>query len=77
MLRFTVVLNPEENGYVVSVPALPGCTTEGSSREEALRNVQDAMRLYVEDLVSDGEPVPEDVIPEVLRLDVEVPVGRI
>lgn len=77
MLSFTVVLNSEEDGYVVSVPALPGCTTEGSSREEALRNVQDAIRLYVEDLISDGEAVPEDVIPELLRLDVEAPAARI
>lgn len=73
MRSFTVVLNPEEGGYVASVPALPGCTTEGSSREEALHNLRDAIRLYMEDLLADGETVPEDVVPELLPLDVEVP----
>jgi predicted RNase H-like HicB family nuclease len=45
------------------VPALPGCHSLGDSREAALTNVQDAIRLYVEDLEANGEPVPEESPP--------------
>jgi antitoxin HicB len=51
-------------GYVVLVPALQGCATQGATMAEALHNAEEAAGLYVEDLVADGEPIPEDV-PEV------------
>lgn len=50
MLSFNVVLHEEEDGgYSVSVPALPGCFTQGDTFEEAMRNVQEAIELYLED----------------------------
>jgi predicted RNase H-like HicB family nuclease len=60
--RCTVLLasDPEEGGYVVSVPALPGCLTEGDTVEEALVNAQDLIRLYIQDLEAHGEHVPEE-----------------
>jgi predicted RNase H-like HicB family nuclease len=60
--RYTVVLapDPDEGGYVVSVPALPGCVTEGDTVEEALENAKDLVRLYIEDLEAHGEPVPQE-----------------
>jgi predicted RNase H-like HicB family nuclease len=58
-LTYTVVLEPaEEGGYFVSVPALPGCFTQGESEEEALAMAEDVIRLWVESLAADGEPVP-------------------
>ncbi|HEY2738427.1 MAG TPA: type II toxin-antitoxin system HicB family antitoxin [Thermoanaerobaculia bacterium] len=46
-----IVLEPsEEGGYTVVVPALPGCLSEGESREEALANVQEAIDLYLESI---------------------------
>lgn len=43
------VLEPaEEGGYTVYVPALPGCISEGDSREEALKNIREAIALYLE-----------------------------
>lgn len=71
--RYTVVLTPdsEEGGYVVSVPALPGCVTEGDTVEEALANAQDLIRLFIEDLEAHGEPVPEETQqPELAVLEV-------
>lgn len=45
---FTVVFEPaEEGGYVAHVPALPGCTTEGDTFEEAQRNAHEAIEAYV------------------------------
>jgi predicted RNase H-like HicB family nuclease len=49
-----------EGGYVASVPALPGCHTQGDTLEEAERNIKEAIALYLESLVADGEPIPEE-----------------
>ena len=58
----TVVFEPaEEGGYVVTVPALPGCVTEGDTLEEARRMAQDVIVGYLECLVEDGEEIPEEV----------------
>ena len=54
-MRFIVVLEPaEEGGYTVYVPSLPGCTSEGETREEALKNIKEAIELYL-------EPEDEDI----------------
>ena len=56
-----VVLQPsDEGGYTVIVPALPGCVSEGDSREEAIANIQEAIRLYLEP-VDDDERFGDDV----------------
>jgi predicted RNase H-like HicB family nuclease len=48
-MKFKVVLEPaEEGGYVVYVPSLPGCISEGNTREEALANIKEAIELYLE-----------------------------
>ena len=48
-MKLKVVLEPsEEGGYTVSVPSLPGCISEGDTREEALTNIREAIELYLE-----------------------------
>ena len=69
-MKFTVILEPQKDGgFTVSVPALPGCISEGGDREEALKNIKEAIELYLEVLKEDGKPIPQDVGEEVL-LDV-------
>ena len=60
-----VILIPdlESGGFTVTVPSLPGCISEGDTEEEALANIRDAIDLYIEDMIADGEDVPEDVAP--------------
>lgn len=62
--QYTIILHPdpdpEEGGYTVTVPALPGCITQGETLEEAIAMAKDVIRLYVESLIADGEPVPEE-----------------
>ncbi|MGH8508707.1 MAG: type II toxin-antitoxin system HicB family antitoxin [Gammaproteobacteria bacterium] len=59
MARFLVYLEPaEEGGYIVSAPALPGCVTQGETKEEALAMVQDAIRGYMLSLSKHGESLP-------------------
>lgn len=60
-MKYTVVLEREsDGGFVVSVPVLPGCISQGNSREEALANIREAVELYVEDCRLSGDPVPEE-----------------
>lgn len=48
-MKLRVVLEPsEEGGYTVSVPSLPGCISEGDTKEEALENIREAIDLYLE-----------------------------
>ena len=62
-LKFRVVLEPsEEGGFTAVVPGLPGCISEGDTREEALTNVREAITLYL-------EPVEDDTV---FRPDVEL-----
>lgn len=73
MRRYTAVLTPEpdEGGYSVAVPALPGCYTQGDTLEEALENARDAIRLYIDDLEAEGEPIPvESAPPELAAVEV-------
>ena len=67
-MRLKVVLEPsEDGGFTVHVPSLPGCISEGQTREEALRNIKEAIQLYL-------EPAEEDLIlsENTLVLEVEV-----
>jgi predicted RNase H-like HicB family nuclease len=60
-MRQVILIPDETGGYVVEVPSLPGCRSEGDTKEEALTNIQDAIQLYIEDLIEHGEPVPDDI----------------
>ncbi|MFO7774606.1 MAG: type II toxin-antitoxin system HicB family antitoxin [Candidatus Hydrogenedentota bacterium] len=73
-LTYTIVLEPaEEGGYNVSVPALPGCFTQGDTYEEALAMAEDAITLWLETLAADGQPIPqEESEPEVRLARVQV-----
>jgi predicted RNase H-like HicB family nuclease len=60
-MRYTVVLEQEDDGgFSASVPALPGCHSQGDTRGEAMANIRDAIELYVEALRDAGEPEPEE-----------------
>jgi predicted RNase H-like HicB family nuclease len=55
-MRFKIVLDPsDEGGYTVYVPSLPGCISEGETMEEALANIREAIKLYL-------EPVEDDLV---------------
>src|SRR5258708_40323391 len=62
-MRYTLILEQEpDGGYVAIVPALPGCITQGDTRDEVLKNIREAADLYIEDCIVSGDPVPaEDV----------------
>jgi predicted RNase H-like HicB family nuclease len=58
---YTVILQAEpDGGFVAAVPALPGCVSQGDSRDEALRNIREAIEVYIEDCLEAGDPVPTE-----------------
>jgi predicted RNase H-like HicB family nuclease len=62
-----VILYPGEDGYwVVVCPSLPGCISQGKTKEEAIANIKEAIELYIEDLIESGEAVPEDKLERIL-----------
>lgn len=67
-MNLRVILEPsDEGGYTAIVPALPGCISEGDTREEALRNIREAVELYL-------EPVDDDAVfsPNAEQLEIAV-----
>jgi len=63
MVSYKVILerNDEEGYYTATVPALPGCVTQGQTKEETLERVKEAIQGYLESLQKDGIPTPRDV----------------
>ena len=58
-----VILYPGEDGYMIAeVPSLPGCVSQGKTRDEALANIQEAIALHIEVLQERGEPLPDDQV---------------
>ena len=56
-----VILYPGENGYwVVECPSLPGCISQGETREAAIANIKEAIEVYIAALEEDGLAVPEE-----------------
>jgi predicted RNase H-like HicB family nuclease len=69
-VRFTVVLEQEpDGGYVASVPALPGCVSQGDTRAESLSNSREAIELYLDDCRANGDPIPTEAGKEFIDVD--------
>ena len=76
MLKYTIILVPEEeSGYSVEVPALPGCYTQGDTKEEAIAMAKEAIELYLESCNAHGEPIPEESDVVSLIVEVKEPVA--
>ena len=65
-MRYKVALHPSDEGYSVTVPGLPGCCSQGADEQEALANIADAIREYLE--------VAADLAEEAESREVEVAV---
>jgi predicted RNase H-like HicB family nuclease len=59
-MKLKIILEPsEEGGYTAIVPSLPGCISEGDTKEEALKNIREAIELYLES-IEDDEVFPQN-----------------
>lgn len=66
--NFSVLFEQEKDGgYSVSVPSLPGCFSQGNTFEEALKNIQEAIDLYLEDAKLTNQPTKQFIVPVEVR----------
>ncbi len=59
-MRQAIVFNGEDGYWVADCLSLPGCISQGATRQEAINNIREAIRLYIAVLEEDHLPVPED-----------------
>jgi predicted RNase H-like HicB family nuclease len=64
----TIIEQDEDGVYVVECPTLPGCVSQGNTRADALANIQDAIRGYLESLKKHDEPIPPSIEEEVVEV---------
>ncbi len=68
-MKFTIILEPEDGGYSVHCPVLPGCVSEGDSRQEALSNIVEAIKGILSVREKHNMPVPEET-PELVAREI-------
>ena len=62
-MKFRVIIEQDEDGILVAqCPALPGCISQGATREEAQANIKEAITGYLESLKKHGEPIPPPIL---------------
>lgn len=70
--RFSAVVEKDPDGYFAFCPEIQGCYTQGTTHEEALQNLKDAIRLHVEDRIQAGEEIPQPESISLTSLEVAV-----
>jgi predicted RNase H-like HicB family nuclease len=69
-MRYRVTVEQDEDGvYVVECPTLPGCVSQGATRQEAIANIRDAISGYLASLRKQDEPVPPMIWEETVEVD--------
>ncbi|MCF8365009.1 MAG: type II toxin-antitoxin system HicB family antitoxin [Bacteroidales bacterium] len=59
-MREVIIYPGEDNFWVAECPGLPGCISQGETKEKAIINIKEAINLYIETLKEDNLPVPEE-----------------
>ncbi|MDA8090450.1 MAG: type II toxin-antitoxin system HicB family antitoxin [Nitrospiraceae bacterium] len=68
-MRYRIIIEQDEDGmYVAQCSALPGCVSQGKTRKEALENIQDAIKGYIQSLKNHNEPVPPPIKEEIVEV---------
>jgi predicted RNase H-like HicB family nuclease len=70
--RFSVVIEGDGDGFFANCPELQGCYSQGKTYDEAFRNIQDAVRLHLEDRLQNGEPIPAPSSVTLASLEIAV-----
>jgi len=67
-----IIIEKDADGYFAYCPELPGCYTQGTSYEEALANLRDAITLHIQDRLACGEPIARPEVLNIATLEVAV-----
>ena len=68
-MKFRVIIQPDNDGvFVAECPSLPGCISQGRTRDEAKANIAEAIAGYVESLEQHGDPIPPAIEEEIVEI---------
>ena len=68
-MQYRILIEQDEEGiFVAECPTLPGCISQGKTRTEALENIKDAIKGYLESLKKHNEPIPPQINEEVVEV---------
>lgn len=68
-MKYRVTITQDEDGmFVAEAPSLPGCLSQGNTRDEALQNIKEAVQAYVESLRKHNEPIPPSITEETIEV---------
>ena len=67
--KYRIVIEQDEDGiFIIKCPALPGCSSQGKTRTDAIKNIKDAIEGYIESLKKHNEPVPPSINEETVEI---------
>jgi len=70
-MKYRVIIEQDEDGiFIAEVPSLPGCISQGETRTEALKNIQEAIEVYIESFKAHNEPVPPSIDEKIIEVAV-------
>jgi predicted RNase H-like HicB family nuclease len=68
-VKYRVTIQQDDDGvFVVEVPTLPGCLSQGRTRTEAIENIKEAIAVYLESLKAHSEPIPPPISEEIVEV---------
>ncbi|NUM76222.1 type II toxin-antitoxin system HicB family antitoxin [candidate division KSB1 bacterium] len=68
-MKYRVIIEQDEDGmFVAEAPSLPGCISQGTTRQEALANIHEAIQAYLESLEKHNEPAPLPITQEIVEV---------
>ena len=69
-MKYRIIVEQDEDGtFTAECPSLPGCISQGKSREETLKNIKDAIKGYLESLKKHNEPIPPSIDEEMVEVN--------
>ncbi|MBO8151784.1 MAG: hypothetical protein DRP91_08420 [Candidatus Neomarinimicrobiota bacterium] len=70
-MKYRVIIEQDEDEmFIAEVPSLPGCISQGKTRAEVLKNIQEAIEVYIESLKAHDEPIPPPIDEEIVEVTV-------
>ncbi|MFH1638372.1 MAG: type II toxin-antitoxin system HicB family antitoxin [Candidatus Woesearchaeota archaeon] len=69
-MRYRVIINQDEEGmFTAECPSLPGCISQGKTRMQAITNIKDAIKGYLDSLKKHNEPLPPSIDEELVEIN--------
>jgi len=65
-MREVIIFHGEDGYWIAECPSLPGCISQGETKEKAIENIREAINIYIEALKEDNLPVPEETFGAVV-----------